>query len=119
MGVSYGTINITFRRSKNRDFRVREGLIVRLRTIYPTYYESELRFFCQVVTQVDEGRETLPFVLPTLESSDDELKAAYEGWDELDEGFSSDCWAEIEKIQQPADATTGPMPLPEGAEKNS
>jgi hypothetical protein len=117
--VSYGEIKVTFRRSKNRDFRTREGLVVRLRALYPDAFDSELRLFGRLVTQADTGADNLPFVLPTLESTDDALRAAYECWQEMDESFGNECFAALELLQRPADVTTGPMPLQEGTEKNS
>lgn len=119
MGVSYGSIKLTFRRSKNRDFRVREGLVDRLKALYPEVTVFEARLFGQLATQIDGGAETLPFVLPTLESSDDDLLSAFKCWDELDETLGALCWSELDQLQKPADIATGPNPLPEDAQKNS
>lgn len=119
MGVSYGSINVTFRRAKNRDFRVREGLVQRLKTLYPSGAEFEFRIFGRLATQIEEGAETLPFALPTLESDDGTIRAAFECWQDLDELFGEACWAELDQLQKPADVATGPHPLPEDAQKNS
>lgn len=119
MGVSYGSIKLTFRRAKNRDFRVREGLVDRLKALCPEGTEIEFRIFGRLATQIEEGAETLPFALPTLESSDDEILAAFKCWEDLDEMLGEACWIELNKLHQPPDIVTGPIPLPEGAEKNS
>jgi hypothetical protein len=118
VGVSYGSINLKFRRSKNRDFRVREGLVLRLKALYPDGAEFEFRIFGRLATQIEEGAETLPFAVPTLESDDEQIRTAFECWQDLDEAVGEACWADLDQLQKPADGTTGPDPLPENAEKN-
>jgi hypothetical protein len=117
--VSYGEIKLTFRRSKNRDFRVREGLVTRLKTLYPGAFDSELRLFGRLVSQVEGGVDKLPFALPTLESDDEQIRVAFECWQEMDEEFGNACWAALEQLTRPADVATGPDPLPEDAQKNA
>lgn len=118
--VTYGKIEISFRRPTNADAFRREAIVSRL---FPDGETSGMigyyRLFGRIVTQTVSSRG-LPFALPDDNATDDELKAAFDCFfREMDEDFTERCYTEFGKMAKAVDLATGPDPLPENAPKNS
>src|SRR5687767_7754572 len=120
MKVSNGTITIELRRATIWDGWEREALVERLKKIDGrSEREISIIVFARVATQSAKA-EGLPFSLPTSDLDDTALGAAWIAWARtIDEEFEIDLTNALGAIVRNKDSATGPLPLPEGVEKNS
>src|SRR5688572_18851150 len=119
MKVSNGTITIELRKATVRDQFKREGLVSRLAALCGAEREVNYRIFARVATQAAKI-DGLTFSLPTEHDDDTALVEKWNAWiDTITEDIEDDLYTAFSKLMKSVDLATGPIPLPEGAEKNS
>lgn len=115
--VTYGTIEVNFRRPTNADAFRREAIVSRLGADDEPGMKVYYRLFGRIVTQATDHKG-LPFALPSSDSGDDELKAAFRCFfDQMDESFGDACLVELMALDAPVDEALGPDPLPKNVKK--
>lgn len=102
--ITYGNVSITVKRTTVWGAVVRDALADKLRSAAPEAVHPTVatyrNVFARLASQTDSAAG-LPFALPTLASSDDELRAALAGYWQLDEALI-DLWsAAVVEVDRP------------------
>lgn len=100
--VEYGGASYTARRSTVRSSLVSDVLLRRLEKVVPPVDASESGYravFCQIAAQVTAS-DNAPVAFPTIASSEDELKAAWDAYLDIDRHLAQllvDVIAEVDR----------------------